>query len=450
MQFTKALQHTIVWKALNTVLTFCINLLLVRIMGAEYSGMFFYAIAMLTFFTLVISWSIESGITYYGSNEPVNIISLSIVILPLLLLQAGISWLLLGFIETPIDKTLCWLFIISNLAIVYFSALYYAQKKFLSLNLVVCGVNILVLLVLYYLFFRPHTIASNEVFNKLSIPTWRNNFDDNAGKIYSSFYWVPFIYFSGFLLQAIILVIFFFSRPGLKISPIKIPVVLIKKVLAYSSVALISNILFFLVTRVDYYFVQKYCDEVALSNYVQVSKLGQLLILLPSMMAAVIFPYSSGKDDADYLDKLKVLCRIISLLFIPAALVIIIGGYWFFPWLFGPGFNFMYPAFLWYLPGFYSLSIVTLLAAYLAGKAMILSNMKASLAALMVVITGDILLIPVWGIYAAAVVSSAAYIACLAYLLWVYKIKLGVKVADFFVFKTGDFKTIFSKASINN
>ena len=449
MQFTKALQHTIVWKALNTLLTFCINLLLVRIMGAEYSGMFFYAIAILTFFTLVISWSIESGITYYGSNEPINILSLSIAILPLLLLQVIISWLLLNLIETPIDKNLCWLFVISNLTIVYFSALYYAQKKFLSLNLVVCGVNILVVVMLCYLFFRPHHIANDEVTNKLLILTWRNIFDNYPGKVYSSFYWAPFIYFSGFLLQGIILMIVFFSKPGLIIFPIKIPLILIKQVLAYSSVALISNILFFLVTRVDYYFVQKYCDEVALSNYVQVSKLGQLLILLPSMMAAVIFPFSSGKDDADYLDKLKLLCRVITLLFIPAALVIIIGGYWLFPWLFGPGFNFMYAAFLWYLSGFYSLSIVTLLAAYLAGKAMINSNMKASLAALVVVITGDILLIPVWGIYAAAAVSSAAYIACLVYLLWVYKIKLGVKFADFLVFKSGDFKTLFSKLSIN-
>ena len=42
--------------------------------------------------------------------------------------------------------------------------------------------------------------------------------------------------------------------------------------------SLCKQYLFFLVTRVDYYFVEKYCNENALETKVQVSKLGQLLI----------------------------------------------------------------------------------------------------------------------------------------------------------------------------
>ncbi|MEO6721817.1 MAG: oligosaccharide flippase family protein, partial [Ferruginibacter sp.] len=199
-----------------------------------------------------------------------------------------------------------------------------------------------------------------------------------------------------------------------------------------------SNIIFFLVTRIDYFFVEKFCDEAALSNYVQASKMGQLFILLPTMIASVLFPYSSGMESKEYLHKLQSVCRIITALSIPVSLVVIAGGYWIFPWLFGRDFTQMYTAMIWYLPGFYSLSLVTLLAAYLAGRAMLTTNLLASAIALMIVIAGDILLIPLYGINAAAGVSSAAYLVCLIYLLTVYKNRLGCRYRHFFSFKKAD------------
>jgi O-antigen/teichoic acid export membrane protein len=448
MQFTKALQHTIAWKALNTILTFFINLLLVRILGADGSGEFFYSITLLSFAVLLISWSMESGITYYGSNNLESIPTITLFIIPWLLVQAGATWLLLQFISINLDKQLSWLFIVSNLVISYFSALFYARKWILPVNIIVCIINMIVLAGLAFIYYT-YGNGQEELLNLLKGPSIGktvvsiSNIGDKSNA--ESFNFAVLVFFGGLLLQAFFLMAVFFFAAKISFKKIPIQPMLIRNIFVYSSIAFISNIVFFLVTRIDYFFVQKYCSEIALSNYVQVSKMGQLLVLLPTVIAGVVFPYSSDSDENGYLLKLQTLCRIIGLLFIPATFVIVIGGFRIFPLLFGPGFNLMYPAMLIYLPGFYFLSIITLLAAYIAGKAMLTRNLAAACIALVAVIFGDLLLIPTWGINAAAGISTAAYFLCMVYLLWIFKRDIGCKPRDFFAIKMKDLYLLFSK-----
>ncbi len=448
MQFTKALQHTIGWKALNTILIFLINLLLVRILGVTASGHFFYSITLLSFITLIISWSMESGITYYGSNYLDNIPSITIFILPWLLVQALITWGVLYWIPVHVSRQLSWLYVISNLVIIYFSALYYATKSFVSINVIICVVNSIVLGGLVWVYTK-YGSDEKKMFESVKERLAKNpSVSIHAiveGMDSASFYFAKFVYFGGFLLQGLALAIVYFIKSRPKFTVTLFNPMLIKKMLIYSSVALISNIIFFLVTRIDYFFVEKYCSEIALSNYVQVSKLGQLLVLLPTIIAGVVFPYSSGVEDETYIVRLQALCRIIGLFFLSVVVVIVISGYWIFPWLFGYGFSAMYTAMLIYLPGFYFLSVVTLLAAYIAGRAMLIKNLLASAIALIFVIAGDILLIPLWGINAAAAVSSLSYFLCMLYLLWIFKHHFAVKPKDFFAIQMKDLHLLFSR-----
>ena len=423
MQFTKALQHTIVWKVLNTLLAFFINLLLVRLMGPEASGHFFYAIAALSFLILVLSCSVESGIIYYGSRNTSNIHSLSIFIIPWLLLLGLLCWLALNIFTLYTSQYLSLIFVISNLTVIYFSALYYSKKWFIALNLCTVFINCIVLTALGFIYYKAAGAAGGNLL---------------TASVYSS---AAGIYFGGFGLLAIVLMLVFYIRSGFKETP-GATTGLVRKIFAYSFVAFTGNILFFLVTRIDYYFVQQFCDATSLGNYVQVSRVGQLLIMLPSMVAVVLFPYSSGEAKKEYLEKLQSACRMITLLFIPLTVMVVLFGDWILPWLFGAGFNQMYPTMLWYLPGFYALSLVTLLAAYLAGKAMLAANLKAAALALALMITGDWLLIPLYGITGAAAVSSAAYWVCLAYLVTIYRKRMGCRYADFFVIKGEDVKLL--------
>jgi len=448
MQFTKALQHTIGWKALNTILIFLVNLLLVRILGVTASGDFFYSITLLSFITLIISWSMESGIIYFGSNHLDNIPSIAIFILPWLLIQAIVTWGILYLIPVHISRQLSWLYVVSNLVIIYFSALYYATKSFVSINVIICVVNSIVLAGLGWVYAR-YGNDEEKMFELVKDTLAQKSFLNvnviGDGMSSGAFFFSGLVYLGGFLLQGLALAIFFFIKYRPKFTVMAVNSMLIRKIFIYSSIAFISNIVFFLVTRIDYYFVEKYCSEIALSNYVQVSKMGQLMVLLPTIIAGVVFPYSSGVEDKAYLVKLQALCRIIGLLFLPMAVLIIISGNWIFPWLFGYGFAGMYPAMLFYLPGFYFLSVVTLLASYIAGRALLTKNLIASGIALLVVIVGDVFLIPIWGINAAAAVSSFSYFLCMVYLLWIFKQHFGGKPIDFLTIQLKDLNLLFSR-----
>jgi O-antigen/teichoic acid export membrane protein len=417
MHFNKTLKHIIVWKVVNTILLFLINLLMVRLLGVSKSGDFFYDIAVLSFLVLIISWSLESGIIYYCSKDDRTIPSLVVFVLLLLIIQALISVVVLKNAALIISNYLSVVFVLSNITIIYFSAFFSAKKMFIPFNIISCIVNFITAIILCCCWMDFQLIA-----------IFKNYFTD--------------AYIFSFTVQAFLFVmIILFDSKEIKVNLTKASP-LIKNIFTYSSFAFISNIIFFLVVRIDYFFVQKYCSAAALSNYVQVSKCGQLLILIPAIIAGIVFPYSAGSSHDMPLKKVQQLCSTITVIFVPVIILIILTGSWILPWLFGGGFNLMYVTLLLYLPGFFSLSIIAVLAANLAGKKLLNASIVASLMALIIVVALDVLLIPSGGIYAAAIASSLAYIACGLYLLWFYKTKFKCSIADFFSLSTKEMRNI--------
>ena len=74
-----------------------------------------------------------------------------------------------------------------------------------------------------------------------------------------------------------------------------------------------ANIVFFLVYRVDYLFVNAspVCTAADLGNYIQVSKLGQLLLIIPQIIASVIFPRTaSGIERKELNNTLMIMARL--------------------------------------------------------------------------------------------------------------------------------------------
>lgn len=417
MHFNTILKHTIVWKMLNTLLVFFINLILVRLLGVAASGSFFYDITVLSFMILVLSWCLESGITYYASRDNNLIAPILIFILPLLMMQGVTGAVLLRYTPLTINSYFALLFIVSNLSIIYFSAFFYAKKWFISFNIISCCINFVTTIALFFLWYAKLLNIVNKNY-------------------YQQFYIGSVVLLACVLMAAILMSTK--GKPGLFAKSLSAA----KDVFKYSSIAFLSNVLFFLVVRIDYFFVQQYCSNAALSNYIQVSKIGQLLILVPSIIGSLVFPYSAGNTTVMTVDKVQQLCRAITLIFIPVTFILIVTAYWILPWIFGTGFNQMYTALLLYLPGFFALSIVTVLAAHLGGKKMLKYNLAASFMALVLVVTGDVLLIPTGGINAAAAVSSVGYMACAVYLLWVFKVKFNCNAGPFFSIKRNEINYI--------
>lgn len=420
MHFNKNFKNTISWKLLNTAFIFFINLLMVRLLSVSESGMFFYDITLLSFLILILSLSIESGITYYAVKDNTIIRSILTILIPLLTFQVFLSWVVIRNVQLSISMFFALLFILGNLCNNYFSAIFYAQKWFVLLSIISCCVNFLVILALICSYF------------------YLGN-GDNSHLYYKT------IYISGMAFQATLLVLILgFKFRKSKAVPVNLKA-LITNIFTYSSVAFISNMVFFLVTRIDYFFVEKYCSSFALGNYVQVSKFGQLLILIPSITATMVFPYSADKTQRFTLQKVQQLCKSITMFFIPVSLLFVLSGYYVLPFIFGKGFNLMYVALLLYMPGFFALSIISILAAYLAGENYLIANLVASVLALIIVIIGDVLMIPLLGINAAAAVSSVAYIACGCYLLHIFKVKYNCRSASFFYFKKEEIFYIFKQ-----
>ena len=101
---------------------------------------------------------------------------------------------------------------------------------------------------------------------------------------------------------------------------------------------------------------------------------------------------------------LPVLARAIIVFYIILLGLLAITGQWLFPWVYGETFERMYLPFLLLMPGILSLSTIALLTAYNSGKNKMAINMKGSLIGLVIIIAGDWLLIPRYGIAAAAAV----------------------------------------------
>lgn len=217
----------------------------------------------------------------------------------------------------------------------------------------------------------------------------------------------------------------------------------IQKMLRFSALTLTANIVFFLVYRIDYLFV-KYsavCSSADLGNYIQASKLGQMLLLVPQVLASVIFPQTaSGADRAMVNNTLTIISRLFSQGFLLLLLLLLVVGKWFLPFVFGNTFNKMYWAFVLLLPGIFSLSVLALLSAYFSGKGKVKVNITGAFISLVIVTTGDYFLIPLYGINAAAAMSTIAYSAGMFYSLYCFYKDYSISFSGFFKWRRTDYQ----------
>ncbi len=119
-------------------------------------------------------------------------------------------------------------------------------------------------------------------------------------------------------------------------------------------IALCANVVFFLVYRIDYWFVKNVYSEADLGNYIQVSKLGQIFLLLPTMIAAIIFPKTASGFRSGYTTFYTGRYPDFYLVYMLRLLLILaISGKWLFPFLYGPTFKKCICHFYYYRPGIF-------------------------------------------------------------------------------------------------
>jgi len=425
MHTGRILLQSILWRGLYYVSAFIINILIARHFQASVSGSVYYISSMYALVLLLASLSFESGIIYFSAKGEIPADRL---------FNFSIAWCLLVGLITFIIVSLFFnkvydgitpglvlvsavMFITGNLLITYCSGFFYAANNFVVPNMIIiAGTLVLITLIPY---------------NGRSLLPAIN--DENY------FY----VYFSTFFVQGICMAV----AARIKYVPVFSFKILsasqLRMLFRYCALAFTGNIIFFLLYRIDYFFVERYCTPEQLGNYIQVSKLVHLFFVLPTILASAVFPITAGGHKEEAIDRLlTLLSRSIFLLYVFACLLLTLTGKWLFPFVFGDSFAGMYQSFLWLIPGILSLSGIFTLTAYFAGKNRINVNITGSVYALIVIVVGDTLFIPQYGIRAAAITSSIGYIVYQVYIIAVFKKEYKIAVADFFIFRSSDWMQI--------
>jgi O-antigen/teichoic acid export membrane protein len=427
MKFKQIILSSVFWRGLYFVTVLLLNIIVSRYFQAKGSGWIYYITNYFSFILLIASLSLESGMTFFASKNGIRenklatfsllwsaIVSMVIVILLFLYYKHPEQALTRNqFVFFAVTYTT------GILLTTFFCALFYAQQDYAVPNILLTITNLLLI---------------------FSIPVALH-----FGKEQYILGYFLKLYFFNYLLQGILLSIAYLKKnkifrnwalPGLPELTL---------LFRYSLFALLTNLVFFLLYRIDYWFVKNMCpvcNEADLGNYIQVSKLGQMFLLLPGILASAIFPHTAAGFREQVNNWLPSLVKGIFYIYLFIIIFFVLAGQWLFPWVYGETFDRMYLPFLFLVPGILSLSAISLLSAYNAGKNMVKTNVKGSVAGLAVIIAGDWFFIPKYGISAAAIVSSTGYLIYLVYLLYIFNKEYHIAAKYFFIPVAGDWQKL--------
>jgi O-antigen/teichoic acid export membrane protein len=212
-----------------------------------------------------------------------------------------------------------------------------------------------------------------------------------------------------------------------------------KLLLRYSLIALAGNLLYFFMYKIDYWFVRYYCSQLDLGNYIQAAKLAQMVLIIPQILASVIFPQTAGgSQQSDVGKSILILFRIMLQVFLLLILATFLIGPSLFITVFGHSFNNVQLPFLLLLPGIFSISVTVLLAAFFSGNGHVKLNVTGTAIGLAVVLITDVLLVPKYGIIGAAIASTIGYSAFLVYALYYFRKMHAFTIKEMFAFSKSD------------
>ena len=411
------LQHML-WRGLYFFSILLVNIWIARYFAAEKSGQIFYIVNNLALVLLIASISLESGATYYvasGKLDASLMANFCLVWATCVSLIAVAGWgtvLYLTnsvYLQNPVFLVSSFFFILGVLFTTYFTALFYAKKEFGLPNKILFLVNITLIVFLI--------LGKNNI-------TIRTQFIE--------------IYFFSFFLQGMLLRVFFFRKytySGNQMFPER-PI--LKMVIRYSVFALAANLVYFLVNRVDYWFVEYYCSKKDLGNYIQASKIAQMLVILPAILGSTLFPLFSSQDKSGSQAQLTAVIRVLFWINSGICLLILAAGWYFIPLLFGASYSMMYRLFVFLIPGVLCMTMNYPLSAWFSAADRIGINLRGALLALTVICTGDLFVLPRAGIIAAPIISSAGFISYYCYALYMYRKENAVTWKEFLLIRKSD------------
>ncbi|MBL0146733.1 MAG: polysaccharide biosynthesis C-terminal domain-containing protein [Chitinophagaceae bacterium] len=368
-----------------------------QLFGANLYGHLFFFINALAFVLLGVGFSLDSGLAFFTAKNQLNSSGAVTLAFFWAIIAALIAMLFFAMFKQQINITAgnnylvyCFMYIAGMLLLTFFTALFSAKHHYIVPNITVTIINGILCVLVFVL---------------------KTNFEK------FTFYFFTAVLVQGFVIGICYLIMFsklfkltFLSRA--EFMPI----------LKYSAMAFAGNIIFFLVYRVDYWFVNYFiADKGQLGNYIQVSKVGQMFLIVPGIIATTVFSVTAeGKKEA-MPQKVVQLSKIIFVMVLLLCIPLIIGGKWLFPFLFGPSFTDMYKPLLFLVPGVVTLACLFPYTAYYSGINKMHINIYGAFVALIIIVLFNLILIPLFGINGSAMASSIGYITYYIYFMFTFK-----------------------------
>ena len=390
MELNTLILKNAIWRGSFYLTSIILNIAMVRMLGATLSGQLYFLLNNLSLALLLGSISLESGITYYISKGQLAENQLA-VFSALWATAVSVVISSLFFVLYTHNRVAgndffffaCVCFCLGNIMNSYFGAFFYTQTNYRTPNLVAIVANLLLL------FCIPWT------------QPWLGFIDTNVFLI---------IFFAMNILQGLAVCGFWFAKA--KYPRLESPrASSLAPALKYGTAALLGNVMYFVLYRIDYWFVEYYCSPKALGNYIQVSRVCQLLILPCVIMAGTLFPESSKAKFSFETPAFRKLAKLIVAGYSLIALGIWILGRPIILFLWGADYDQMYEPLMLTMPGVLFLGISYLFSPTFAGKGSITYNVIISFLSLIVVLIANFVLVPVWGINGAALATTIGFAA---------------------------------------
>ena len=418
----------ILWRGIYFISLFALNLLMSRHYQAAGSGSIFYNLTLLAWLTLALSFCLEFGMNYYLASGKISAPALNGFALIWTFGASIISYFVLKLFDIKINLdgfnlpfvNYSVIYIAGNLLISYYSAFFYALKKFIAPNLIPVISNMILIYII------PKHLTENPL---------RDHFIH--------------LYYISFLVQGLALFVIFIVK-GLSGFKIKLPSGSDVKILLKISIwAFFTNGLTMVLYRLDYWFVNHYCSPENLGNYIQASKIGQIFLVIPAIVSTTTFPIIASGMLKTPVNNIQSLTRSLLLFSSIPAIILIFTGRWLFPYMLGSSFEFMYTPFVLLIPGLLAFSVICPITAYFGGRKILHVNFISNIIAVFIVAGLDFLTIPRFGIIAAAIVSSLGYLTYAGCLIWFFNRFHSIRLVNFFAVRSSDFnwiRKLFEKA----
>lgn len=424
MSIAQGVASGFVYRILNVITVFFINICLSRLAGAEGLGILSFVIATLAVYNLFTSFGLDAGITYNTAAKKISREKIVAVIVAIISLQIAAGFVIERAVYIFSGKQL-------------FS---YHQKNYLF-------ISILLLASISLTEKFSALLQGENLFKPLNAALFFSNLFTAIilGSIWLLNFHLPFmpvleIFIALTFCQSVLLIIiyysyfpFFFSFNFLKSTELKI-------LFSYAIVTFIINTIQFMAYRIDYWLIEYFLkNESSLGLYAQAVKLSQLFWIIPLFFSSIIFPVVSRNKNSIDPERLAGILRVINVITLVGCIVAFLISDRLMPFLFGNQFAGSSYPFKLLLPGTFLFINTTIIAAYFAGINKLKINMIGSVICLVTVLILDIIFIPRYGIAGASVATTISYLLTTVYFITVFLRTTNSSIMNLFFFTRKDF-----------